>query len=83
VTVTLQYQKVEQRKFMSVQSTQPPIFWKLKGTYVNVQGACILLDCTEGYVRRMLIIKRLDGIKIGREWLIPVVNGKLEVKEKS
>jgi len=58
-------------------------FWTFEGTYATVKEACTLLDCTEGYVRRMLIVKRLDGIKIGCEWLIPVVNGKLEVKEKS
>lgn len=55
---------------------------ELHGTYASVKDACDLLGCTEGYVRQMLIAKRLNGIKIGREWLIPVVNGKLEVKEK-
>jgi excisionase family DNA binding protein len=54
----------------------------LNGTYATVKDACKLLECTEGYVRRMLIAGRLDGIKIGREWIIPVINGKLEVKEK-
>jgi excisionase family DNA binding protein len=54
----------------------------LNGTYATVKDVCELLNCTEGYVRRMLIAKRLEGIKIGREWLIPVIDGKIEIRRK-
>ncbi len=41
-------------------------------SYVNVPEAAVLLECSVGRIRQMLIAKELRGVKANkRAWLIP------------
>jgi excisionase family DNA binding protein len=42
----------------------------LDGKWLTVQEAELELGVTEGYIRRMLIKKRLPGEKMGGNWVI-------------
>jgi excisionase family DNA binding protein len=53
--------------------------FKLQGTYATVLEATEMLKVTESYVRQLLRRGEIVGaIKIGRDWLIPVVDGEIK-----
>jgi excisionase family DNA binding protein len=57
--------------------------FKLNGDYATVSEAVEMLGVNQQYVRRVLQQGRVSGaVKIGRDWLIPVINGQIKIKEK-
>jgi excisionase family DNA binding protein len=57
--------------------------FKLSGDYATVSEAVEILGVNQQYVRRVLQQGRVSGaVKVGRDWLIPVINGRIEIKGK-
>ena len=56
--------------------------FNLNGVYANVEQAVILLGVTKSYITRLIREERIEAIRIGREWLIPVTDGKVNVLPK-
>ena len=52
---------------------------QLKGTYASVAEAVEMLKLSDGHVRRLLRQKKIQGVRTGRDWLIPVKNGQIQV----
>lgn len=58
--------------------------FKLNGVYATVQESAEMLDVTVSYIRRLLRRGDIEGaIKIGRDWIISVEDGKIKIKEKT
>jgi excisionase family DNA binding protein len=58
--------------------------FKLNGDYATVSEAVEILGVNQAYVRRVLQQGRVSGaVKIGRDWLIPVINGQIQINKKA
>jgi predicted GIY-YIG superfamily endonuclease len=53
------------------------------GIYATVIEATAILGVNDSYVRQLLRRGNIPGaVKIGRDWIIPVIDGQIKIKEK-
>ncbi len=57
--------------------------FELTGTYTTAKGAAELLSVNDSRIRQLLLSGRIVGaIHIGRDWLIPIVDGQIQVEKR-
>lgn len=49
---------------------------KLNGEYATSVEVAAILGCNPSYVKKLLSQKKIQGEKLQRDWLIPLVDGK-------